>query len=594
MTEEYIKKLNKLLKIERDFEKEKNTKLIIESITNNSPLTDKTLDNIVSTSFKGSVDGVKLKIPKNSKVNINIEDRILISDKENLAKNSEAIVCKKNKNSIIAKLIKNNFPKYKIPKLTRVDLLVKDSEYYKMSDNLEESNKVRETICFIVDELTPKNKKIDKINFFDETLNKNQQKAVLRSMAAEDFFLIHGPFGTGKTKTLIELIRQENKKNSKILVTADSNAAVDNIVERLMEFNLKITRIGNYQEVKKEVKDTTLKNKIKNHDQYYKIEEIYEIINDTNLELSHDDVNNYYNEIKKNLDIIKKDIIYNSDIILTTNSSAALNEISEVKFDVLIVDEASQATIPKILIPIAKAKKFILAGDHKQLPPTVMSEDAKELEKTLFEKLINKYPNQSLLLNIQYRMNKTLMDFPNKMFYNNELKCSDDVKNIKLDYVVNDYDIDFPLLFINTSRSNEKDNKFNTSYYNNLEAKLAINFIKDYINLGINEKDIGIITHYSRQKSLIKDILESNGLNIKVSTVDGFQGSEKDIIIISNVRSNDEKDIGFLNDKRRLNVALTRARKKLIIIGDVETLKRNEIYKKLIKYCDDKLIIQKY
>ncbi|MCF0225948.1 MAG: IGHMBP2 family helicase, partial [Methanobrevibacter sp.] len=296
-------------------------------------------------------------------------------------------------------------------------------------------------------------------------------------------------------------------------------------------------------------------------------------------------------------DRIIKDIVLNSDVILSTNSSAALEDIENIKFDVAIIDEASQATIPSVLIPIAKANKFVLAGDHKQLPPTIISKKAQSLEDTLFEKLINKYPDKSSLLNVQYRMNNRLMEFPNSEFYNSKLDGGDDVEDIIISDILEESKLSEieevsiedqlisskePLIFVDTSRINrnrEKQLKDSKSIVNILEAELTLKIASFYQKLGVSDNDIGIISPYADQVNLIK-----SKTAIETKTVDGFQGREKEIIIISTVRSNDRGNIGFLNDLRRLNVALTRAKRKLIIIGNKDTLNVNPTYSRLVDY----------
>lgn len=258
-----------------------------------------------------------------------------------------------------------------------------------------------------------------------------------------------------------------------------------------------------------------------------------------------------------------------------------MNILKDIRFDVAIVDEAAQTTIPSVLIPLSKAERFILAGDHNQLPPTIQNKN-KELEESLFEKLIKKFPQQSQLLKKQYRMNKTLMNFPNKEFYNNELICDKSVRNSKIKKLKSKYDNGKPLIFIDTQ--NMKNNKEllqnnSNSYVNKLEAKLSSKLANEYINSKIST-DVGIITSYANQAKLVRKMTTS-----EVETVDGFQGREKEVIIISTVRSNSQGDIGFLDNPRRLNVALTRASKKLIIIGNSKTLSTKPIYKRLYDYC---------
>ena len=303
------------------------------------------------------------------------------------------------------------------------------------------------------------------------------------------------------------------------------------------------------------------------------------------------EIDEAHDEIKRIENRMIKEIVDSSDVILATNSSAALESISHVKFDVAIIDEASQATIPSILIPIAKAHRFILAGDHKQLPPTIISERAHELEKTLFEELIRIYPFKSQLLNVQYRMNSLLMKFPNREFYNNGLKSDSSVDDITINDILTSQHEEKALLFIDTSEvedNREMHLKDSKSIINGLEADISVSIAQDYLNAGAGEDDIGIISPYADQVKLIQEKTP-----VEVKTVDGFQGREKEIIIISTVRSNPHGNIGFLKDLRRLNVAITRAKRKLIIIGNTNTLITNPTYARLIEFVESENLLVK-
>ena len=430
---------------------------------------------------------------------------------------------------------------------------------------------------------------------------------------------------------MVELISQETRQNHKVLATAESNAAVDNILERLMENKkLNLTRLGHPQRVSKHNISQTLAYKVENHKLNKKISKIHKKIDnliekrkvytkptpqyrrgygdyDILFNASkgkggrgisaekmksmakwieyNQEIDELHDEIKRVENKMIRDIIETSDVILSTNSSAALESIARTKFDVAIIDEASQATIPSVLIPIAKAHRFILAGDHKQLPPTIISDKAQGLEKTLFEELIRIYPFKSQLLNIQYRMNSLLMKFPNSEFYNNNLKSDSSVDDIDINDIINSDDKEDAMLFIDTSNIDdigEKHLKDSKSIINQLEADIAVKFANDYLKLGLEETDIGIISPYADQVKIIQDRTP-----VEVKTVDGFQGREKEIIIISTVRSNEDGNIGFLRDLRRLNVAITRAKRKLIIIGNINTLKTNPTYARLIEFAKD-------
>jgi predicted DNA helicase len=300
-------------------------------------------------------------------------------------------------------------------------------------------------------------------------------------------------------------------------------------------------------------------------------------------------IDELHDDIKRIENKMIRDIIETSDVILSTNSSAALESISRTKFDVAIIDEASQATIPSVLIPIAKAHRFILAGDHKQLPPTIISDKAQKLEKTLFEELIKIYPFKSQLLDVQYRMNSLLMKFPNAEFYNNNLKSDSSVDDITINDILTTTEKEDPMLFVDTSsvdEDGERHLKDSKSIINEIEAEIAIKLANDYLKVGLTEDDIGIISPYADQVKIIQEKTP-----VEVKTVDGFQGREKEIIIISTVRSNENGNIGFLRDLRRLNVAITRAKRKLIIIGNINTLKTNPTYARLIEFARENNVL---
>lgn len=569
---------------------------------------------------------------------ISVGDMVLVSTDNPLRSDLTGTVTEKG-----ARFIKVAFdkrvPKWAIKKKTRLDLYANDITFRRMEDNLKHlSLKGKNALEYILNERDPKkNRDTPYISYIDENLNESQKSAIENSLSCENFFLIHGPFGTGKTRTLVELISQETRQGHKVLATAESNAAVDNILERLMDNKkLNLTRLGHPQRVSKHNITQTLAYKVENHKLNKKIKKIHKKIDNMiekrkvhtkptpqyrrglgDYDILHfaskgkgtrgvsadkiksmakwieinQEIDEAHDEIKRIENRMIKDIIDSSDVILATNSSAALESIARVKFDVAIIDEASQATIPSVLIPIAKAHRFILAGDHKQLPPTIISDRAGELEKTLFEELIRKYPHKSQLLNVQYRMNNLLMKFPNQEFYNNGLKSDASVDDININDILDSTQKEEALLFIDTSNvdiEGETHLKDSKSIVNHIEAEISSNIVNDYLNIGVEEEDIGIISPYADQVKVIQDMTP-----VEVKTVDGFQGREKEIIIISTVRSNDNGNIGFLKDLRRLNVAITRAKRKLIIIGNKNTLKTNPTYDRLIKFCEEKGVLVK-
>ena len=636
----YIKNLITLINYERDAEIDLMTREISTMSGQKREELGRAINKVKGKSL-GKELGLQIVQFGRSEVidtEISVGDMVLISTDNPLRSDLTGTVTEKG-----ARFIKVAFdkrvPKWAIKKKVRIDLYANDITFRRMEDNLNHlSLKGKNALEYILNERNPKkNRDVPYISYIDENLNNSQKKAIENALSCENFFLIHGPFGTGKTRTLVELISQETRQGHKVLATAESNAAVDNILERLMDNKkLTLTRLGHPQRVSKHNITQTLAYKAENHKLNKKIKKIHKKIDNLiekrkvhtkptpqyrrgygDYDILHmaskgkggrgissdkmksmakwieinQEIDEAHDEIKRIENRMIKDIIDSSDVILATNSSSALEAIARVKFDVAVIDEASQATIPSVLIPIAKAHRFILAGDHKQLPPTIISDRAGALSKTLFEELIRIYPFKSQLLDIQYRMNSLLMKFPNEEFYNNGLKSDSSVDDINIKDILDSRQDEEALLFIDTSDiadNRERHLKDSKSIVNEIEAEIAIRIADDYLNDGVSEEDIGIISPYADQVKIIQE-----NTPIEVKTVDGFQGREKEIIIISTVRSNNNGNIGFLSDLRRLNVAITRAKRKLIIIGNKDTLITNPTYKRLINFCEDEKLLVK-
>ena len=606
-----IKKLIKLIQYEREAE----ISVMIEEIKKTSPQKreklGRAINNVKGKKLNKELGFTIVQYGRKELIDteIKVADEVLLSRGNPLKSDLTGTVTEKGSRYI--KIALEHIPKWALKKHIRLDLYVSDITYKRMEENLLNLTKNgKKALSYILENHKLENIEINsKIDFYDKNLNDSQKEAVLKSLNTNDFFLIHGPFGTGKTRTIVELIKQ--LKGSKILVTTESNSAVDNILDRLDD--VKCTRLGHPQRVSKENIKETLAYKVENHPLNNEILKIQKTLDEliairdqytkptpqwrrgfsdsqiianghkkqggrginakTMISMckwleSNVEIDKLEEKIKAITKKIETDIINKSDVILSTNSSAALEIIKYIEFEVAIIDEASQATIPSVLIPIAKAKKFILAGDHKQLPPTILSSKAKYLENTLFEILIEKYPEKSELLNVQYRMNEELMKFPNKEFYDGKLLSANKEKYKD------------SLTFIDTSNyenNQEKRLKDSKSIINKLEASIVVDLVNNLLKEGVKINDIGIITPYADQVNLIK-----NKVDVEVKSVDGFQGREKEIIIISTVRSNNNGNLGFLTDLRRLNVSLTRAKRKLIIVGNKNTLKTNSTYKRLI------------
>lgn len=631
---EYIEKLVKLVQYERD-EEIKKMEWEIKYLTGKQrEKKGRAILNLEPKVIGEELGTYLIKFGRNTiiETEINVGDEVLINKEDKIETDFKGIVVEKGSRYLVVatnKLLPKDF------KVVRVDLYASDITYKRQIENLQNlSENGKKVLSYILENIQLKDE--DKENFkpLDKGLNEVQKKAVSKSLSSSTFFLIHGPFGTGKTRTLVEYILQEVKKGKKLLVSADSNIAVDNIVERLSG-KVSHVRIGHPSRVSKNLKTSTLSYKIEKHERYTELKLLNEKFSDLVekrekfqkpipkwkrglsekeiLKLSEENksirgiplriikdmakwilLNREIDEIKTKMEKIEeeisKEIIKKSSVVFSTNSSSYSEVLKDFNFDVVVVDEGAQSTIPSVLIPLSKGKKFVIAGDHKQLPPTILSEKAKELSISLFEKLIKKYPNKSELLKIQYRMNEKLMEFPNREFYDGNLLSG--IGNITLK------DLGFEgkseitlsenvLVFIDTSNRNdrfEKQKKDSNSYYNRLEAEIVRKVVEEFFEVGLRKELIGIISPYDDQVDLIKTF----DLEVDVKSIDGFQGREKEVIIISFVRSNIKKELGFLKDLRRLNVSLTRSKRKLICIGDSKTLENHETYNRFIKHVREK------
>ena len=524
-----------------------------------------TINNLNCDNHTGKSGNI-LKFSRTEKINTSIKngDKCIVTIKNTDIKDINCIIKEITSNSITI-LAEEKIPRFSKRNLARVDLIINETTFSRWEYNLLCLNENgRKALKLKLGLIAPESYELNEnISFIDEKLDEYQKQAVKHSVSCSDFFLIHGPFGTGKTTTIVEIIMQEIRLGHKVLVSAESNVAINNILKKLEKHDkINKTRIGDLNKIPNHLKNHTINHKLKNHPLY-------------------DEDMDYDERLK-----IEQEILMDSHVILTTNSTVARRNLEDIDFDIAIIDEASQATVPSVLIPISKADKFILIGDHKQLPPVILNNECVHLKKSLFEELIKKYPKQSEELLIQYRMNEILMKFPNIKFYENKLICSEISKNYSLNCgVLEKYDSSSPLIFIDTSEHEDNaESKLNSSdsYINNLEAEIALEISQMYLDKGIKKKNIGIIATYADQVRLI-----GKKAKVDVKSADGFQGGERDIIIASMVRSNKYGKIGFLKDTKRLNVLLTRAKKKLIVIGNRKTLENNGDYKEFIEFCEN-------
>lgn len=533
-------------------------------------------------------------------------------------------------------------PGFVFRKDLRIDLFVNDITFQRMIEALKKFKRLpRWRKDKLLGNAAPEFTGISEIEFLNTELNKSQREAVLRSLAARDFFLIHGPPGTGKTITCVEVIAQLVKRGCKILAAADSNVAVDNIVERLDKIGVNVVRIGHPARVIPSLRRRSLDYLVQGEPEYKKAQELRErayvmkermkgfIVPEMRWRrgLSDDAITKLASEgkttrgiprkkmagmrkwleLKQRIDKLFGDaweleeraikrIISDAKVVCATNSTAGSEILKGEKFDFAVIDEATQSTEPSSLIAVLKAKRVIMAGDHRQLPPTILNEEAARegLSRSLFERLLELHGDRiRVMLEVQYRMNEEIAEFPNNEFYAGKLRADEQVKKHNLMDILTNSEFEEedvkPFLFIDTCGSDEfreRVRRGSTSRENPGEANLVKDIAERLLSLGIRPEDVAIISPYVDQVALIRTMLRVDGLEIK--TVDGFQGREKEVVIVSFVRSNESGEIGFLRDLRRLNVSITRAKRKLVLIGDSNTLEREGCYKRLVALAKER------
>ena len=438
-------------------------------------------------------------------------------------------------------------------------------------------------------------------------LNATQEEAVNKVLRAKDVAVVHGPPGTGKTTTLVEAIYETLRRESQVLVCAQSNMAVDWISEKLVDRGVNVLRIGNPTRVNDKMLSFTYERRFEAHPDYELLWSIRKAIRELRAHRKRGD-DKYHQKLERlkeratELEIrINAQLFGEARVIASTLVGSSSRLLEGQKFGTLFIDEAAQALEAACWIPIRRVSRVILAGDHCQLPPTVKSIAALKggLGKTLMERIVENKPETVTLLKMQYRMNEEIMRFSSDWFYGNQVESAPEVKYRSI------LDLDIPMSWIDTSSWSESSTLFKEQFVgesfgriNKAEAELTLLVLEKYFRKIGKERilderlDVGIISPYRAQVQYLrrqlkkKEFFKPYRSLISVNTVDGFQGQERDIILISLVRANDEGQIGFLRDLRRMNVAITRARMKLIILGDASTMTRHPFYKKLHEYID--------
>ena len=438
-------------------------------------------------------------------------------------------------------------------------------------------------------------------------LNSTQETAVNKVLCTRDVSIVHGPPGTGKTTTLVEAIYETLHREPQVLVCAQSNTAVDWISEKLVDRGVNVLRIGNPTRVNDKMLSFTYERRFENHPLYPELWSIRKNLRELGSRArrgSYDEREGVRSRMSRLRDRataleiqINAELFDGAHVIASTLVSSNHRLLNGRRFGTLFIDEAAQALEAACWIAIRKADRVVLAGDHCQLPPTIKCYEAARggLERTLMEKVVSNKPAVVSLLKVQYRMHEEIMKFPSQWFYNGELEAASEVRYRGI------LDWDTPIHWIDTSEMDFKEEFVGETFgrINKAEADLLLSELKIYINRIsgnriLEEKiDFGIISPYKAQVQYLRNKIKADA-SLKpyrslftVNTVDGFQGQERDVIFISLVRANEEGQIGFLNDLRRMNVAITRARMKLVILGEAETLKHHGFYRKLLEFIQN-------
>ena len=462
--------------------------------------------------------------------------------------------------------------------------------------------------------------------FYPSALNDSQLVAMRHVISAQDVAIIHGPPGTGKTTTLVQAILETIRRERRVLVCAPSNAAVDLLTEKLAERGVNVIRLGNPSRVSDLLLQHTLDAGVMAHASYSKMHAMRQTAEqhrETASELAKEGVRNFGFEGRQQRQWLKEeartlrqaaddlerfmaeDVLESVQVITCTLVGASHRHIRHLSFETVFIDEAAQALEPGCWIPIAKGQRIVLAGDHHQLLPTVKSEKAARegLRETLFEKCIQRQPETARMLTMQYRMHSHIMGFSSERFYGGQLVPHPSVRHAGLEAYDLRFAPDLPVEFIDTAGCGflevaipESRSTANPEEANLLLERLAQLLAPcDTVELGEHEQrplSIGVIAPYRAQINYLKDAIEDSAVlndlllqrRLSVGTVDSFQGQERDIIAITLTRSNPQGEIGFLSDIRRMNVGMTRARRKLLLVGDSSTLCSHPFFGELLAY----------
>lgn len=628
---EYFKNLLELLKIEREEDRQSYLKL-----TESTSVSERRANGIawypiaIRGSEMGRGDYLTVEVERTTHQDVSHQLRfgmpaVLFSNHEPKKDRVEGTITHQSGNRLKITLRTEELPDWSRDGKLGIDLLFDNNSYDEMQNALKSASFLEEStgegrlIRILTGQKEPTFKPEIAFNVAPK-LNESQQLAVSKILTANELAIVHGPPGTGKTTTLVEAIKALIKQDKKqILVVAPSNTAVDLLSEKLSDQGLNVLRVGNPARVSERLMALTLDSKMTGHASMKEIKNLKKQANEFK-NMAHkykrsfgkserdqrkalfDEAHRIMKDVGKAEQYIIDDLVSKAQVITATLVGANHYTVKNLKFETVVIDEAGQALEPACWIPILKSQKVVLAGDHCQLSPTIKSGEAakKGLATTLLEKCVSLHPESVVLLEEQYRMNESIMGYSSGVFYENKLKANASVAHHLL------FENDVPLLFIDTAGCGFDEKLEGTSSTNPEEASFLFKHLQMLVgelenqpenrvdnNFVANFPTIAVISPYKQQINILKDqllhapVLKKYGEKISVNTIDSFQGQERDIVYISMVRSNPEGEIGFLSDIRRMNVAMTRGRKKLVVIGDSATLSVLPFYTDFISYAEN-------
>ena len=621
---DYFKRLLELLKIEREEDKQSYQRLIERSSVSERRANGLAWYPIAIRGQEMSRgDYLSVEVERTTHQDLPHQLRfgmpaVLFSNHEPKNDRVEGVVSYQGGNRLKITLRTDELPEWSRDGKLGIELLFDDNSYDEMqsalktADSLASSEKEGQLIKVLTGERAPS---FDQ-NLYPITipkLNPSQQRAVHQILSAQELAVVHGPPGTGKTTTLVQAIKALVKKDNRpILVVAPSNTAVDLLSEKLSEEGLNVLRVGNPVRVSEHLSALTLDSKMSSHASVKDIKALKKQANEFK-NMAHkykrhfgkaerdqrkalfDEAHRIMKDVANMEQYIIDDLLTKTQVVTATLVGSNHFTVRNMKYSTVVIDEAGQALEPACWIPILKAEKVIFAGDHLQLPPTIKSEEAAKggLSTTLLEKCVALHPESVVLLEEQYRMNEAIMGYSSKVFYNDKLKAHESVAGRVL------FPGEAPLAFLDTAGCGFDEKLEGTSSTNPEEAAFLFKHLSqlaaEFAAVNPKQEDfpsIAVISPYKEQINILKDQL-AHATDLKpyldkiaVNTIDSFQGQERDVVYISMTRSNAEGQIGFLADIRRMNVAMTRARKKLVVIGDSATLSVLPFYENFIAYAE--------